>query len=270
MSLPLVIDASELATALDNPNLLIIDLSDRETYLQGHIPGAVYVDTARLMLGSGPVPNKLPTAAQLSQLFSGLGISNDTDVVVYDNQKGPWAGRMIWTLNLVGHERCSYLDGQLKAWTDAGYALETTENLPTAAPFSASIDERYLADIPFLTQKIDLQQQVIWDARSPEEYSGEKIVNAQKGGHIPGAKLYEWTNVHRSAEDTRLRPADELRTELAAAGITTDKEVITHCQTHRRSGLTYLVAKHLGFNKIRCYDGSWFEWGNQADTPVEK
>lgn len=270
MSFPLVIEAADLAQHLNDPNLLIIDLSDEETYNRGHIPGAVRVDTSRLMLGSGPVPNKLPTAAQLSDLFSELGLTEETQVVTYDNQMGPWAGRMIWTLNLLGHERCSFLNGQLKAWTNAGLTLETTKNTSTEVPFRATINTDYLADIAFIKQHLRDSQNVIWDARSGDEYRGAKIINAQKGGHIPGARLYEWTQVMISTDDTRLRPAHEIQAELDRMGISTDKEVITHCQTHRRSGLTYLVAKHLGFKKVRCYDGSWFEWGNQPDTPVEQ
>lgn len=270
MSLPLVIEASDLAQQLNNPNLLIIDLSDRDTYRKGHVPGAVNMDSSRLMRGSDPVPNKLPSEAQLSQLFSDIGLTAESDIVAYDNQMGPWAGRLIWTVNLLGHERCSFLNGQLKAWTDLGLKLETTENTQAPSVFHACINPTYIADIAYLTTAANQHDHVIWDARSPEEYRGEKIINAQKGGHIPGACLYEWTQVMTSNSDTRLRPADELLKELAAVGITPDKEVITHCQTHRRSGLTYLTAKYLGFKQVRCYDGSWFEWGNHPDTPVEQ
>lgn len=271
MSLPLVIEAAELADNLSNPNLLIIDLSDEETYSQGHIPGAVRVDSSRLMLGSGPVPNKLPTADQLSALFSELGLTEDTHVVTYDNQMGPLAGRMIWTLNLVGHENCSFLNGQLSAWLDAGQPLQTTANIREPNQFSAQIDSDYVADVAYIQKHLHDPHTAIWDARSGEEFRGEKIVNAQKGGHIPSARLYEWTNVMVApGSDTRLRPATEIQAELDQLGISTDKEIITHCQTHRRSGLTYLAAKYLGFSKIRCYDGSWFEWGNLPDTPVEQ
>lgn len=270
MSLPLVIEATALAQALNTPDLLIIDLSDRETYLRGHIPGAVHVDSSRLLRGHGPIPNKLPTAEQLSALFSELGLSTDTHVVVYDNQMGPWAGRMIWTLHLSGHQQCSFLNGHLNAWSAAGLPLEQQENSRTPTQVSVTIDSRYRADIDYVRQHMLDTRCVIWDARSGDEFRGEKVINASKGGHIPGARLYEWTQVLHSSEDTRLRPAQELLNELALMGITPDKEVITHCQTHRRSGLTYLAARYLGFNQVRCYDGSWFEWGNQPDTPVEQ
>jgi len=110
---------------------------------------------------------------------------------------------------------------------------------------------------------------VIWDARSKEEFTGMRAF-AQKAGHIPGAKHFEWTEAMDKARHYRLMDLSFLRSQLADLGISADKEVITHCQTHHRSGFTYLVGKVLGFPKIRAYPGSWSEWGNSPDTPVEQ
>jgi len=266
--LPLVIDAAELARHLDDPSLLILDLSKAESYRQAHVPGAVHVDPARLLCGQPPVPNKLPSATQLSALFSELGLTPERRVVVYDDQMGPWAGRMIWTLHCVGHQRCSFLNGQLQAWREAGLALEAGENTPLPGRFEARIDPTYLADVDYILGHLEYADVKVWDARGLDEYRGEKVVNAKKGGHIPGAIWYEWTDTMIGSGDTRLRPAAELLADLRERGLTPDQEIITHCQTHRRSGLTYLVARHLGFDRVRCYDGSWFEWGNRDDTPV--
>lgn len=270
MTLPLVIEATELKLQLANPDLLIVDLSSEENYQKGHIPGAIHLPASRLLRGEPPIPNKLPTVDQLQQLCRDIGLNDRSQVVIYDDQMGPWAGRLIWTLNILGFENCSFLNGQLGAWISAGFELETTINSAQKSDISASIQQNLVADVASIIEQLETDNSLIWDARSPEEYSGEKVINAQKGGHIPGAENLEWTDCLISTEDTRLKSPEELQSLLQQKGITADKAIITHCQTHRRSGLTYLVAKYLGFSNVRCYDGSWFEWGNLADTPVEK
>jgi thiosulfate/3-mercaptopyruvate sulfurtransferase len=182
---------------------------------------------------------------------------------------GALAGRMIWTLHCVGHTRASFLNGHLNAWTQSGQALEQTPNFATPSHFEATIDSSLVADVQTILAQLGDADLRIWDARTAAEYRGEKVVNAKKGGHIPGARWLEWTDCLISPTDTRLRPDAELLATLRNRGITPEHQVITHCQTHRRSGLTYLVAKHLGFEQVRCYDGSWFEWGNRDDTPTE-
>lgn len=270
MTLPLIIEAADLNSQLANPDLLIIDLSSEENYLKGHIPGAIHLPASRLLAGEGPIPNKLPSQDQLNQLCQEIGLKKSSQVVAYDDQLGPWAGRLVWTLNILGFENCSVLNGQLNAWVKQGFATESSVNKAGTSDFSGTINRDFVADIEFITNSLPSTNHIIWDARSPEEYRGEKVINAQKGGHIPGAVNVEWTDCLISTEDPRLKPDQELLELLANQGIQQGKSIITHCQTHRRSGLTYLIAKHLGFENIRCYDGSWFEWGNQPGTPVEK
>lgn len=266
MTLPLFIETEQLQAELDNPKLIIIDLCKEESYLTGHIPGAIYIAPKALMSGETPAPGRLPSLERLTQLMNQIGLSNEKHVVVYDDEGGGWAGRFIWTLDVIGHKNYSYLNGGIHAWRSAG--LEESQQAPAieATDNTYTIDRAPIAEIDDIIPNLNRDDFTVWDARSPAEYSGDKVL-AQKGGHIPGAINCEWTSLMDRNRDLRLR--DDAQTLLTDLGITKEKNIVTHCQSHHRSGFTYLVGKKLGFN-IKAYHGSWSEWGNHPDTPVEK
>jgi len=270
-TLPLVVEPLALQPLLNQPDLLILDLSSQEHYDQGHLPGAIRMDSRRLLRGSGPVPNLIPTEAQLSELCSELGIGPDTQVVAYDDQLGPWAGRLVWTLHCIGHARASVLNGQLPAWVDAGLELDTAVHQPVPIERHVSlVHPELIMSADQIQTATEQGRLTVWDARSAAEYSGEKVVNASRGGHIPGARHLEWTDLLEPGPIPRLKSAEALKQLLTQAGIDPDQPVVTHCQTHRRSGLTWLVGSWLGMKQLSCYDGSWFEWGNSPERPVEQ
>ncbi|WP_275289395.1 sulfurtransferase [Halomonas elongata] len=269
--LPLIVEPEQLAEKLDAPSLLIIDVPLKaESHEQGHVPGAVFLDYKRLLRGAGEVPNEAPDAEALSALFSSLGLTRDTHVVAYDDEGGGWAGRLLWTLELIGHTRYSYLNGGIHAWRATGQPTSTESTAPTPSDYQAEILHPEVAiDRVELTERLGEQGFAIWDARTRAEYDGEKGDN-KRLGHIPGAVNLDWTDAMDKERDLRIRDYAELVTELEALGLTPDMEVVTHCQTHHRSGFTWLVGKALGFEKMRAYAGSWKEWGNRDDTPIEK
>lgn len=264
-TLPLVIEPADLATRLGAPELILVDLSPAARYAEGHIPGARALDTKRTQ-ASLPAPGLTPGKDQLEALFGELGHHPDAVYVVYDDEGGGWAGRFIWLLDVIGHRHYHFLNGGLQAWLGDGYSV--TQDVPPALSRSVNLTlhDEPTASLDYLQSRLGADDLAIWDARSPAEFSGEKVL-ASKGGHIPGAVNFEWTAGMDTQRQLRIR--NDLAQALEQLGITPDKEIITHCQTHRRSGFTYLAAKALGYPRVKAYAGSWSEWGNHPDTPVE-
>jgi thiosulfate/3-mercaptopyruvate sulfurtransferase len=274
--LPLIVEPDQLAEHLDDPSLLIIDVPARsESHAQGHVPGAVFLDHRLLLRGqypedTGGIPNDVPSAESLSRLFASLGLTRDRHVVAFDDEGGGWAGRLLWTLELIGHGRYSYLNGGIHAWREAGLPVSTEILSPRPSDYEAEILRPEVAiDRQEILERLNDRDFALWDARSRAEYDGVRGDNRHLG-HIPGAVNMEWTRAMDSERGLRTRDYAELITELEALGLTPDMEVATYCQSHHRSGFTWLVGRALGFEKIRGYAGSWKEWGNRDDTPIEK
>ena len=185
---------------------------------------------------------------------------------MYDDEGGGWAGRFAWTLDVIGHDGWTYLNGGLQAWYAAGLPLAQGA-APATEPSAVTldIDTAPIAEIPDVLAAINDPQQVVWDARSPEEYAGLRQA-AARVGHIPGAINLDWLELQNRNDHFRI--VDDPGALLAAKGISGKAGIITHCQTHHRSGLTYMLGRLLGL-PIRAYHGSWSEWGNRDDTPIE-
>jgi thiosulfate/3-mercaptopyruvate sulfurtransferase len=249
-------------------NYLLIDLGESQRYHEQHIPGAINVSPKALVAGTPPAPGLMPSNDQLTDLFQSIGLTPEKHVIVYDDEGGGWAGRFIWLLDSIGHNQYSYLDGGLQAWLHEG--LATTTDVPQVTPSSIDIQTttEFTVTADAIIEQLPAGEAAIWDARSPAEFMGIKVL-AKKGGHIPGAFNYEWTNCMDPSRGLRIRDQQQLRDFLEQQGVKVDRPLITHCQTHHRSGFTYLVAKVLGFKNVLAYAGSWSDWGNRDDTPVE-
>ena len=259
---------SLLSSTSDNGNLIIVDLCSDALYRQKHVPGAVHLQPGALMAGTAPYPGKLPAMEQLENIIRYLGIDTHSHVVIYDDEGGGWAGRFAWTLDLLGFQNWSYLNGGIVALIKEGFVTESQTNQPVASNSVASItNPEVLISADEIISQLGQADFAVWDARSPGEYSGN-MVRSARGGHIPGAINIEWTELMDPQRNLRIR--DDAAVILTAAGLGSDKSVTTHCQSHHRSGFTYMVARILGYPNISAYDGSWAEWGSLDHTPVER
>lgn len=268
-TLPLIMSPEAFNELPARDDILLVAVVQQSVFNVHHIPGSVLVEPAELMSGVKPAIGKLPTKDRLDALFSKIGLSADKHVVVYDDEGGGWAGRLIWTLDIIGHENYSYLDGGLSAWLKMAYPLSTTNQaMPKPTTFSASIREELLVSKAEVLASIEDTESIVWDARAPEEFNGTKVT-ALRNGHIPGAANLNWLDLQDRENGLRLKALPEIEQRLNELGISKDKKVITHCQTHHRSGLSYLVGKALGYD-IKAYDGSWSEWGNDPEVPIEQ
>lgn len=266
--LPLLVEPAELASHLSSPNLRIVDVGRAETYALTHLPGAVHLDYARIVASRPPAGGLLPDAAQLGEVLGSIGLTPDLHVVAYDNEGNGKAARLLWTLDAVGHARTSLLNGGLDAWVAENRPIENGTRPIGATRYPVKLNGAVVADKDYILSRLGDPRTILLDARSPEEYVGS-IRRAARGGHIPGSVNFNWTEAMDPNRKLRLKPAEQLKQMLAALGITPDKEVITYCQTHHRSAHTYFVLKYLGYPQIKGYPGSWSEWGNTPNAPIE-
>lgn len=257
---PWVLEADQ-AAALP-AETLILDCSSQAQYEAGHWPGALWLPPQFLLCGTAPVPGKPPHLSELNRLFDCLGLYTDRPVLVMDDEGGGWAGRLLWTLDLLGHCPVYYLNGGIRACISDDLPLQKHINQPQpVSPQSRQLHSECRVELADLLEGYSQTQ--IWDARSLGEHTGT-IRAALFAGHIPGAKHLEWSELFDPARGFRIRQDSLAR--ITEAGLDPAQPIVTHCQAHHRSGFTYLVGKALGL-QIAAFDGGWAEWGNLPTTP---
>jgi thiosulfate/3-mercaptopyruvate sulfurtransferase len=262
----LLVDARELAGALDDPSLRLLDTRPASAFAAGHLPGALHLDVFGIsLIDTSPAP-LASFEWIIRHLLELRGVTREQRVVVYEEHSGMRAARVLWLLDLFGHPHAQLLDGGVGAWRAAALPL-TRDVVPEPEPTTFAIERRpaHLATVSDVETALARPDVAIVDTRSRAEHTGE-LARAARGGAIPGSVHVEWTR--NLAPDGRFRSADELRAMYAEAGVLPEKEVITYCQGGYRAAQSWIALTLAGYPRVRAYLGSWNEWGNRPDLPI--
>ena len=234
----------------------------------GHIPGAVLLGNNSLLTRSNGVPHMLVSPRKAADVLSRAGIGLEQQVVIYDSGSGKWASRLFWTLEYLGHSNVKILDGGLRKWVHEKRSTSRSTHRPPRAEFNPTPRPHLTAAKSWLNSKLDDPTVVLLDTRRRSEYSGaEKL--ARRAGHIPGAVHVDWVRNYENSDQVGTFMNSRRLEELHVLhGVTRDKEIVTYCQRGIRACASFFVLRMLGYPRVRVYDGSWIEWGNDRETPV--
>lgn len=274
MTMP-IMSSGELAARLRDEDLLVCDCrfagnptGSRAEYLDGHVPGAIHVYWLEdLSTSDTRVTTFLPTAGEAAARLGRLGITQERIVVAYSDGGNLYASRLWHVLVHYGHERVSLLDGGIEKWQAEGRPVERRAVSPSPARF----EPREPGLMPGIGWR-EIRAQLgdprlrLVDVRGAAEFAGEQR-RAARGGHIPGAVLWPWEDNLRP--DGTLRDPGEIRGRARAAGLSPEDELVTYCQGGVRAAHAALALRIAGYPRVRIYDGSWAEWGNNVALPVE-
>jgi thiosulfate/3-mercaptopyruvate sulfurtransferase len=265
-----------LAEHLLEPGLVVAEVDENpDLYDEAHIPGAVKLHWREDL--QDELVRDVVSKAEFERLMGERGIANDTVVVLYGDKNNWFAAYAYWYLKIYGHEAVRLLDGGRQKWIEEGREFTADQVVPTPVAYVAKDrDESIRIRRGEVLTGLGDPSVALVDVRSPQEYSGELMAppgyeqeGASRTGHIPGAQSIPWATAVR--DDGTFKSTDELREIYGAKGITPDKEVRAYCRIGERSAHTWFVLRELlGYENVKNYDGSWTEWGNLVDVPIER
>jgi thiosulfate/3-mercaptopyruvate sulfurtransferase len=274
----MLVSTAWLAQHLNDQKIVILHVSrDRTAYDAGHIPGARFLALSDFVVTREGILNELPPAATLKTVFERVGVSDDSRVILYGDTSVLPATRAYFTLDYLGHGAAALLDGGLPKWTAESHTLskETPEVkqgrlTPRPRP-EVVVNINGMKDLSFAATNAPAASPVLVDARTAGEFSGTTAASSEipRPGHIPGAANVYWMDGQASKTEMTLLPEASLRKMYESAGVTPDRPVVTYCNTGMQASQSYFTLKYLGYD-AHMYDGSFSEWSNVKDTPVQK
>jgi len=256
-----LITTTELEKIIDDPSLILIDTRSFQEYSQGHITNAVNLDLFSFHWIDTSYNGISSFNQQFEKIFSQVGVSEEKKVIFYDDVSGMLAARGVWLLEYLSHHNVSMLDGGFIKWKNEERTWDTIPAANMYANFSAKPNPKVLAGFEYVLD--NLNNVTILDVRSKEEFNGE-LVRAARGGHIPTSTNIDYTE--NIANDGTLKSNEELSKLYQ---MPKDTEIVTYCQGAYRAANTFLALKNIGFTNVKVYLGSWGEWGNKLELPIE-
>jgi thiosulfate/3-mercaptopyruvate sulfurtransferase len=270
-----LVDTEWVAEHLDDDDIRIVEVDENPAlYAESHIPGAIGFDWKQDL--QDQVKRDFLGPQEFGELMGSRGISNDHTVLLYGDRNNWFAAYTYWYFNYYGHDDVKLINGPREKWIEEG--RETSSEVPQydASRFEAEEPDRDIR--AFRDEVLDAlaEDTKLVDVRSPQEYSGELIAmagyeqeGAQRAGHIPGAASVPWAQAVN--EDGTFKSKDELEELYKSKGVLDGDPIIAYCRIGERSAHTWFVLHELlGKDDVKNYDGSWTEWGNMVNVPIEK